>query len=104
MMDFNQLMKQAQGMQAKMSAVQAGLKERVVDASAGNGAVVAYVNGDHELVKLEIDPKVIDPDDPEMLEDLVLAAVNKATADVKKMVQEEMSKVTGGMNIPGLSM
>ena len=104
MMDLSQLMKQAQGMQSKMNAVQAGLRERVVDGTAGEGAVTAYVNGDHELVKLEIDPKVIDPDDPEMLEDLVLAAVNKATAGVKKLIQEEMSKVTGGMNIPGLSM
>ena len=103
-MDISNLMKQAQGMQAKMSAVQAELKERVIDASAGDGLVTAYVNGDQELVKVEIDPKIIDPDDPEMLEDLVLAAVNKAMTEMKTLVNEEMSKVTGGMNIPGLSM
>ena len=75
-----------------------------LDASAGDGLVTAYVNGDQELIKIEIDPKVIDPDDPEMLEDLVLAAVNKAATEMKTLVNEEMSKVTGGLNIPGLNM
>lgn len=101
-MDMQNLMKQAQGMQAKMSAIQAELKERVIDASSGDGMVVAYVNGEQELVKIEIDPKIIDPDDPEMLEDLVLAAVNKGMSEMKELVQKEMSKATGGMNIPGL--
>ena len=95
-------MKNAQSMQAKMASMQASLKERVIDASAGDGLVTAFVNGDQELLKIEIDPKVIDPDDPEMLEDLVLAAVNKAMTEMKAMIQAEMSKVTGGMNIPGL--
>ena len=101
-MDIGSLMKTAQGMQNKMAAVQASLKECVVDGSAGNGMVNAYVNGDMALVKIEIDPKVVDPDDVEMLEDLVLAAVNKAMAEMKKISQQEMAKVTGGMNIPGL--
>ena len=101
-MDFSNLMKTAQGMQSKMAAVQASLKESVVDGSAGNGMVTAYVNGDMSLVKIEIDPKVVDADDVEMLEDLVLAAVNKAMSEMKDLTQQEMSKVTGGMNIPGL--
>lgn len=95
-------MKNAQGMQAKMAQMQASLKERVIDGSAGDGLVTAYVNGEQELLKIEIDPKVVDPDDPEMLEDLVLAAVNKAMNEMKAMVQDEMSKITGGMNIPGM--
>lgn len=101
-MDLSNLMKNAQSMQAKMASMQASLKERVIDASAGDGLVTAFVNGDQELLKIEIDPKAIDPDDPEMLEDLVLAAVNKAMTEMKAMIQAEMSKVTGGMNIPGL--
>jgi len=101
-MDMSSLMKQAQGMQAKMGAVQAALKEKVVDASAGDDMVIAYVNGEMELVKIEIDPKIIDPDDPEMLEDLVQAAVNNALKDMKKLSDEEMGKATGGMNIPGM--
>lgn len=103
-MDISQMMKQAQGMQAKMGAIQAALKEKVIDASTGDGLVTAYVNGDMELIKLEIDPKVVDPDDPEMLEDLVLAAVNNAFKEMKELSNKEMSKVTGGLNIPGLSM
>lgn len=101
-MDMAKMMKQAQGMQGKMASIQAELKERVIDAEAGNGLVTAYVNGEHELVKIEIDEKAIDPDDPEMLEDLVMAAVNKAQKEMSELVQKEMAKVTGGMNIPGL--
>jgi DNA-binding YbaB/EbfC family protein len=101
-MDMGSLMKQAQGMQSKMAAVQASLKEKVVDGSAGDGLVTAYVNGEMDLLKVEIDPKVVDPDDVDMLEDLVLAAVNKAMEEMKTISQAEMSKVTGGMNIPGM--
>ena len=101
-MDMSALMKQAQGMQSKMAAAQASLKDKVVDGSAGDGLVTAYVNGEMDLLKIEIDPKVADPDDVEMLEDLVLAAVNKAMAEMKEISQAEMSKATGGMNIPGL--
>ncbi len=101
-MDLSQMMKQAQSMQSRMATIQAELRERIIDASAGEGMVTAYVNGDKELVKIEIDPKVIDPDDPEMLEDLVLAAVNKAVSEMDKLVQAEMAKVTGGLKIPGM--
>jgi nucleoid-associated protein EbfC len=103
-MDISNLMKQAQGMQAKMGSVQAALKEKVVDASAGDGLVTAYVSGEMELVKIEIDPKIVDPDDPEMLEDLVQAAVNNAYKEMKKISDEEMAKVTGGMNLPGMGL
>ena len=101
-MDMSSIMKQAQGMQSKMAAVQASLKEKVVDGSAGDGLVTAYVNGEMELLKIEIDPKVVDPDDVEMLEDLVLASINKAMEEMKEISQAEMSKVTGGLNIPGM--
>jgi hypothetical protein len=103
-MDISNLMKQAQGMQAKMGSVQAAIKEKIIDASAGDGLVTAYVSGDMELVKIEIDEKVIDPDDPEMLEDLVQAAVNNALKEMKRISDEEMAKVTGGMNIPGMNL
>jgi nucleoid-associated protein EbfC len=101
-MDLSNLMKNAQGMQSKMAAMQASLKERVVDASAGDGLVTAYVNGEHELLKIELDEKVVDPDDIEMLEDLILAAVNKANEEMRELTSSEMAKITGGMNIPGL--
>jgi nucleoid-associated protein EbfC len=101
-MDISNLMKQAQSMQAKMGSVQAAIKEKIIDASAGDGMVTAYVSGEMELIKIEIDEKIIDPDDPEMLEDLVQAAVNNALKEMKKISDEEMAKVTGGMNIPGL--
>lgn len=103
-MDIAQMMKQAQGMQARMSSIQDELKERVIDATAGDGLVTAYVSGEMQLVKLEIDRKVVDPDDPEMLEDLVMAAVNKALSDMRKLVDTEMAKATGGFKIPGLNL
>lgn len=103
-MDISNLMKQAQGMQAKMAAAQSALKEKVVDASAGDGMVTAFVSGEMELLKIEIDEKVVDPDDPEMLEDLVVAAVNNALKEMKRISDEEMSKVTGGINLPGMGL
>lgn len=101
-MDLGKMMKQASQMQARMAELQAALKERVVDAEAGGGLVTAYVNGDMQLVKLSIDPKAVDPDDPGMLEDLVVAAVNKASSEMRELVNKEMAKVTGGLNLPGL--
>ncbi len=103
-MDISNLMKQAQNMQAKMGSVQAAIKEKIIDASAGDGLVTAYVSGEMELVKIEIDEKVVDPDDPEMLEDLVQAAVNNALKEMKKISDDEMAKVTGGMNLPGMNL
>ncbi len=101
-MDMNQLMKQAQEFQQKMAGVQAELAERTVTSSAGGGMVQATVNGRHQLMELKIEKDVINPDDPDMLQDLVVAAVNDAMAKAQEMIQAEVGKLTGGMNIPGL--
>ena len=101
-MNMNKLMKQAKQMQAKMSKVQEELEEKTVEATAGGGAVKVVVNGKQEVLDLEIDPDAVDPEDVEMLEDLILAAVNEGLRKVQDMVDDEMGKVTGGMNIPGM--
>ena len=100
--DLSGLLGQAQKMKKEMARVQEELKTRVVEGAAGGGKVVAQVNGAMELVSLKIDPDVIDPGDREMLEDMVVAAVNTATQEAQKMVQQEMAKLTGGLRIPGL--
>lgn len=100
---FGNIMKQAQMMQKKMAEVQAELEQRQVEATAGGGMVTAVVTGKQQLVSLTIDPAAVDPEDVDMLQDLVVAAVNEAVRQSQEMVQEEMSKVTGGMNIPGLT-
>ena len=96
------LVRQAQRMQSKMAEVQASLKERVVEGTAGGGMVTVLVNGQQEPVAVKIDPEVIDPDDPALLEDLILAAARQALQKAKELANEEMSKVTGGMNMPGM--
>ncbi len=96
------IMKQAQQMQARIARIQQELETKEVEAAAGGGMVVARVNGKQELLELKIEKEVVDPEDVDMLQDLVLAAVNEALQKSQKMVQEEMGKVTGGMNIPGL--
>jgi len=96
------IMKQAQQMQQKMARMQQELQAREVEASAGGGMVTATVNGAQQLVDLKVEPSVVDPEDVEMLQDLVMAAVNEAIKKSQAMAQEEMSKITGGMNIPGL--
>ncbi|MGK2906761.1 MAG: YbaB/EbfC family nucleoid-associated protein [Desulfuromonadales bacterium] len=96
------IMKQAQQMQRRMAELQQELEHRQVEASAGGGMVTAVVNGKQQLLELKIDPTVVDPVDVEMLQDLVTAAVNEAIKQSQQMAQEEMSKLTGGMNIPGL--
>ncbi len=100
--NMGKLMKQAQQLQTKMAKMQEELSEKTVEASAGGGMVTAVANGKQELVSISIDPEVIDPDDSEMLEDLVMAAVNDALNRAKDMMNEEMGKLTQGMNIPGL--
>ena len=100
--NFGKLMKQAQQMQAKMMQVQEELEKRTVEATAGGGMVTVVVNGKFELVSLKIEKGVVDPDDIEMLQDLVVAAVNEGVRMAQEMTREEMSKITGGMNIPGL--
>ena len=101
-MGMNDLMRQAQMMQRKMAKMQEDLKTRELEASAGGGMVTVRVNGDQEVLKITIDPAAVDPQDVEMLQDLVLAATNEALKKAKDMVQGEMSSITGGMKIPGL--
>lgn len=96
------LFKQAQQMQQKMAKLQDELGQRTVEASVGGGMVSVTVNGKNEVLSLKIEPQVVDPDDVEMLEDLVLAGVNEALRKSQEMISEEMSKLTGGMKIPGL--
>jgi DNA-binding YbaB/EbfC family protein len=100
--NLSQMMKQAQQLQRKMMEMQAELGNRTVSAQAGGGMVEAIANGRQELVSLSIDPEVISPEDVDMLQDLVLAAVNEALNKSREMVAQEMSKLTGGMQIPGL--
>ena len=96
------IMKQAQMMQQKMARMQEELAAREVEASAGGGMVTAVVNGKQQLLSLRIEKNVVDPDDVEMLQDLVIAAVNEAIKQSQEMMQQEMGKITGGMNIPGI--
>ena len=96
------IMKQAQQMQAKIARVQQELETKEVEATAGGGMVTARANGKQQLLDLKIEKDVVDPEDIEMLQDLVLAAVNEAINKSQEMIQSEMSKVTGGMNIPGM--
>lgn len=102
-MDMQQMMQKAQQMQNEMSKKQEELAEETVEASAGGGVVTVTVDGNQEVVDIDIDADAIDPEDPEMLEDLILAATNEAMRKIEEMISEEMSKLTGGMNIPGLS-
>ena len=96
------MMKQAQQMQKKMGQMQQEMETQQVEATAGGGMVTAVVNGRQKLLSLTIDPQCVDADDVEMLQDLISAAVNEAINKSQEMMQAEMSKLTGGMNIPGL--
>ena len=99
---MNGLMKQAQKMQEEMAKAQAELEEREFTATAGGGAVTVVVSGKKELKSLTIEPEVVDPEDIEMLQDLVISATNEALRQVEETSNEEMSKITGGMNLPGM--
>jgi len=99
---MNDLMKQAQQMQKRMLEIREELANRTVEATVGGGMVTAVVNGQQEVVSLHITPEVVDPEDTEMLEDLVVAAVNEALQQSQEMMSAEMSKLTGGIKIPGL--
>lgn len=96
------LMQQATAMQERLARAQAEVGERTVEATVGGGMVTARMNGRLELLSLVIDPKVVDPGEREMLQDLVVAAVNEAARRAQAMMAEEMKKVTGGLRIPGL--
>jgi DNA-binding YbaB/EbfC family protein len=102
MPNMGQLMKQAQQIQTKMAKLQEDLGDRTVEASSGGGMVIVVANGRQEVLSIKIEHEVIDPDDAEMLQDLIMAAVNDALTKAKDMVNEEMGKLTKGMNIPGM--
>lgn len=100
--NMNAMIKQAQKMQEDMATLQADLEEREYEGTAGGSAVTAIVDGKHKIKKLTIDPSIIDPDDAEMLEDLVIVAVNTAVEAAIKTAEEEMGAITGGLNLPGM--
>ena len=99
---MREVQKQTHDMQRKLASLETELKERIVDGTAGGGMVTAYVNCQRELKGIKISPEVVDPEDVAMLEDLVTAAVSQALKQAADIHQEEMGKLTGGMNIPGL--
>ena len=101
--NIGDIMKQAQKMQKKMEEIKSNLQERVVEATSGGGMVTVQMNGKLELLSIKIDKEVVDPDDVQMLEDLVLAAVTQVVKKAQDIYQTEMNKLAGGVNIPGLS-
>ncbi len=100
--NMNQMMKQVQQMQAEMMKAQESLKDEVVEASAGGGMVTVKMTGDLELRELKIDPEAVDPEDVELLQDMVLAAVNEATRSAQELASSRMGAVTGGLGGLGL--
>lgn len=96
------LMKQAQKMQQDLAKAQEELANKIVEGSSGGGMVKVEMNGKNQVLSIKIDPEVVDPDDIEMLEDLIIAALNEAQEKVSQSSETELSKLTGGMKIPGL--
>lgn len=96
-------MRQAQELQAKLAKAQAELAEAIIETSSGGGAVKVTVNGQQQVLSVKISPEAIEPDDVEMLEDLVMTAVNEALTKAQELAAERMGKLTGGLNIPGLT-
>lgn len=99
--NMNNLMKQAQKMQKQMADLQEDLDKQMYEATVGGGVITVTVNGKKEVVSVKIKPEAVDPDDVEMLEDLVVAAVNEAQRKAEEDVNKQMSKFTGGMGMPG---
>jgi nucleoid-associated protein EbfC len=99
--DINKLMQQAQQMQQEMAKAQEQLASETVEASAGGGLVTVKATGNGEITEIKIDPKAIDPDDAELLEDLVLAAVNEALRSAQSLAQSKLGAMTGGLGLPG---
>ena len=102
-MQFGDMMKQAQALQEKMARLQEEAGKKTVEASAGGGMVVVVANGKQEIVSIRIDPEVVNPGEVEMLQDLVLAAVNEARRKAQELMAEDMKSLTGGIQIPGLT-
>ncbi|MDR2089747.1 MAG: YbaB/EbfC family nucleoid-associated protein [Clostridiales Family XIII bacterium] len=94
--------RQFQAMQKRMDEMQAEIEEKEVETTAGGGAVKVKVNGKKELVSLEISPDALDPDDVEMLQDLIVVAVNEGLRQIEEISKNEMEKLTGGLSVPGL--
>ena len=101
-MNMNQLMKQAQKMQQQMADMQEELANKTLEVSSGGGAVKVTVSGEKKILDLTISPDVVDPDDVEMLQDLVMTAVNEALRQIEESANSQMSKLTGGLNLPGM--
>lgn len=99
--NMNNMMKQVQKMQKEMARLQEEVEQRTVEASAGGGAVTVVASGKKEIMSITIKPEAVDPDDVEMLQDLITAAVNEALRQADEMLNKEMSKITGGLNLPG---
>jgi nucleoid-associated protein EbfC len=99
--NMNQMLKQVQQMQAEMMKAQEGLKDEIVEASAGGGMVTVKVSGELEIKDLTIDPEAVDPEDVEMLQDMVLAATNEALRSAQELAANKMQQATGGMGGPG---
>lgn len=102
MKNMNQMMKQVKKMQEQMEKAQEELGNKTVEGTAGGGVVSVTVTGHKQVVAVNIKPEAVDPDDIEMLEDLVLAAINDAMSQVEALASEDLGKLTGGINIPGL--
>lgn len=102
MKGMGNMLKQAQKLQSKMLKMQEEMADKTVEATAGGGMVKVVVNGRQLILAIHIEKEVVDPDDVEMLQDLIIAAINDALARSQEMVSEEMSKLTGGVNVPGL--
>lgn len=104
MKGFGNIMKEAQRLQQQMQELQEQVAQKKVQATAGGGMVTVEVNGKQEVLAIKIDPEVINREDPQMLEDLVLAACNEALRKSRELVQQELGKLTGGLKIPGLGL
>lgn len=98
----NNMMKQIEKLQKQMEEMQENLANEEISATSGGGAVCAIVNGNKELISIKLDKDAVDPDDVEMLEDLIVAAVNEAMRNAESKMNSQMGKLTGGLNIPGL--
>jgi DNA-binding YbaB/EbfC family protein len=103
-MDLKNMMKQVQDIQGRINGMQSELAEKTVETSSGGGMVTVTANGKQEIISINISPEIIDPSDISMLQDLITAAVNTALKSSKDMMQEELSKITGGIKIPGLNL
>ncbi len=100
--NMNQMLKQAQKMQEDMTSLQADLEQREYTATSGGGMIKVTVDGKHLIKEIKINPEIIDPEDNEMLEDLITVAVNEAISNAIKTSEEEMGAITGGLNLPGM--